>query len=52
MADLNAEQFLSESPMAQTMKQAVQDTKMVSLPDLKHKSEYTYLIYLFDAWDD
>lgn len=52
MPDLNAEQFLSESPMAQTMKQAVQDTKMVSLPALKHENEYTYLLYLFDTWDD
>lgn len=51
MADLSAEQFLQKNPMAQALKN-VQDTKMVPLPALKHKNEYTYLLYLFDTWDD
>lgn len=51
MADLNAEQFLSENPMAAAKEQAkAVETAHILIPKVDNKD--AYLTYLFEVWDD
>lgn len=51
MADLNAEQFLVESPYAAANYEENALVKMgVNLPKIDHKDKY--IQYLFEDWND
>lgn len=51
MPDLNAEQFLSESPTAALKaQQSAVETAHILIPKVDNKD--AYLTYLFEVWDD
>ena len=51
MADLNAEQFLVESPFAaaKAMEEALEKVNII-IPKVDHKDKY--IQYLFEDWND
>lgn len=51
MADLNYEQFMTESPLAALKAQlaAIEDTTIV-IPKVDHVDKY--VMYLMDTWND